>query len=168
MRKCLPCFFLLFHLLDFWFLVATSTLPTLPQEGWIIDFVVVVHSESKWRLRYYFIYKSMQGFFFQFCDVAQVAIILKVIWPKLATCTNTEVGKKSIFFYIFRYLLELIIKIWRLVELFFRSLANWGPFFSWKILHIGRNHIFQVRTWQKFASKRNAESMQPCDWVHKL
>jgi hypothetical protein len=49
-----------------------------------------------------------------------------------------------------------------LVELFFRSLANLGTFFSWKILPIDRNHIFQVGTWQKFACKWNAESMQPC------
>jgi hypothetical protein len=48
-----------------------------------------------------------------------------------------------------------------LVEKKIRRLANLGPFFSWKILPVCRNHIFQVGTWQKFASKRNAESMQP-------
>ncbi len=40
--------------------------------------------------------------------------------------------KKSKSFYIFGYLLELIIIIWRLVELFFRNLANLGHFFRGK------------------------------------
>jgi hypothetical protein len=40
-------------------------------------------------------YASYQGFFFQFCDVAQLAIISKVILPNLATCTNMEVGKNQ-------------------------------------------------------------------------
>jgi hypothetical protein len=65
-----------------------------------------------------------------------------------------EVGKKSKSFNIFGYVLELIIKIWRLVILFLKS-GEFGPFFSWKIVPICRNHIFQVGIWRKFASKRN-------------
>jgi hypothetical protein len=63
-----------------------------------------------------------------------------------------EGGKNQNFSMFFGYLLELIIKIWQLVE---RS-GELEPFFSWKILPIGQNHIFQVGNWQKFASKRNA------------
>jgi hypothetical protein len=40
--------------------------------------------------------------------------------------------EKSESFYILGYLLEPIIKIWRII------------YFSWKILCIGRNHFFQV------------------------
>jgi hypothetical protein len=36
-----------------------------------------------------------QGFFFQFCDLAKVVIISKVISPNLAKCTNMEVGKNQ-------------------------------------------------------------------------
>jgi hypothetical protein len=50
--------------------------------------------------------------------------------------------------------LELIIKIWRLVEFLFPKSGEFG-LFSWKILPVSRNHIFQVGIWQKFANKRN-------------
>jgi hypothetical protein len=42
----------------------------------------------------------MQGFFFQFCDVAQVAITLKAIQPNLATCTKMEVEQIKISLYL--------------------------------------------------------------------
>jgi hypothetical protein len=48
-------------------------------------------------------------------------------------------------------------KIWRLIEFLFRNLANLGFFFSWKILPLGRNHIFPVGICLKFASKRNID-----------
>jgi hypothetical protein len=67
-----------------------------------------------------------------------------------------EGGKKKLI-YIFGYLLKIIIKFWRLVEFFSKS-GEIGRIFSWKILPIIRNHIFQVRIWRKFASKRNAGS----------
>ncbi len=44
--------------------------------------------------------------------------------------------------YILNYPLDLIIKFSNL-ELFFGNLENLGHF-SWKILSIGQNHIFQV------------------------
>jgi hypothetical protein len=51
------------------------------------------------------------GFFFQLCDVAKVAIILKMIWPNLATCTNMEVGKnQNLSIFLATYWKE--IKIW--------------------------------------------------------
>jgi hypothetical protein len=37
---------------------------------------------------------------------------------------------------------------------FLGNLANLGHFFSWKILCIGRNHIFQVEIWQYFAPQK--------------
>jgi hypothetical protein len=30
-----------------------------------------------------------------------------------------------------------------------------GPFFPWKLLCIGQNHIFQVEVWQNFAKGKN-------------
>jgi hypothetical protein len=58
-------------------------------------------------------------------------------------------------FYILGYLLELIIKIWRFEKKILQNLANLGQFFHEKILCAGRNHIFQVEIWRKFASQRN-------------
>jgi hypothetical protein len=38
---------------------------------------------------------------------------------------------------------------------FFSSKSGeYGPFFSWKILCTGRNHISQVEIWQNFAKKK--------------
>jgi hypothetical protein len=37
----------------------------------------------------------------------------------------------------------------------FQNLMNLGHFFPWKILGIGRNHIFQVKIWRKIATKGN-------------
>jgi len=52
------------------------------------------------------------------------------------------------FLYILGYLLELIIKIWRSgIFIFISKCGESGPFFSWKILCIGQNHIFQVKIW---------------------
>jgi hypothetical protein len=40
-----------------------------------------------------------------------------------------------------------------------QNLANLGHFFhGTKILCIGRNHIFHVKNWPTFASKRNTDS----------
>jgi hypothetical protein len=65
---------------------------------------------------------------------------------------EVEKSKSS---YIFGYLVELIIIIWRLIDFFSKS-GEFRSFFSWKILPIGQNHIFPVGVWGKFASKRNA------------
>jgi hypothetical protein len=51
--------------------------------------------------------------------------------------------------YILGYLLELIIKIWRI----------WTIFFSWKILCIGRNHILKFEIWRDFAKEKNLLAM---------
>jgi hypothetical protein len=34
-----------------------------------------------------------------------------------------------------------------------------GIFFSWKILCIGRNHIFQVKIWRNFAKEKHLLAM---------
>ncbi len=50
----------------------------------------------------------------------------------------------------------LIVKIWQFF--FFNSFlkfGEFGPFFSWKVLCIDWNHIFQVEFLQKFANKKN-------------
>ncbi len=39
----------------------------------------------------------------------------------------------------------------------FKNLANLSHFFHEKSFVISRNHIFQVKIWQKFTSKRNTE-----------
>jgi hypothetical protein len=84
------------------------------------------------------------GFFFQLCDVAKVAIILKMIEPNLATCTNMEVGKIKIFLYSWLRIgttnKNLVIGKKKISKF-----GEFGPFFSWKILPTGRNHIFQER-----------------------
>jgi hypothetical protein len=36
--------------------------------------------------------------------------------------------------------------------------GEFGTFFPWKILCMGRNHIFQVEIWWKFGNKRNTRS----------
>jgi hypothetical protein len=51
--------------------------------------------------------------------------------------------------------LELIIKIRQSGFLFlFLKYGEFGSFFSWKMLCIGQDHIFQVEFWQKFARRR--------------
>jgi hypothetical protein len=42
-----------------------------------------------------------------------------------------------------------MIKIWQSEKKKDRNLANLGQFFPWKILCIGRNHIFQLEIWRK-------------------
>jgi hypothetical protein len=92
----------------------------------------------------------MQVFFFQFCDVAQGAIILKVIYPNLATCTNMEIGKNQNLS-IFWLPIGTNNKNLAIGRIFFLKSGEFGPFFSWKILPVCRNHIFQVglgKNWQ--------------------
>jgi len=53
--------------------------------------------------------------------------------------------------------LELIIKIWQFEKKNLQNLANLGHFFYEKSFVLVENHIFQVKIWRKFASKRNIE-----------
>jgi hypothetical protein len=48
--------------------------------------------------------------------------------------------------------------------------GEFGPLFSWKILCIGRNHIFKVKIWQNFAKKKNADMLtrQSVEIIHKF
>jgi hypothetical protein len=55
------------------------------------------------------------------------------------------------------YLLELTIKISGDLEFVYFS-GEFGPFFSLKILCLGRNHIFQVKIWRNFAQNQNTET----------
>jgi hypothetical protein len=64
--------------------------------------------------------------------------------------------KESKSFYMFGYLLELIIKLWRLVKKNFEIWRIWAIFFIEKSFLYERNHIFQAEIWRKFASERNA------------
>jgi hypothetical protein len=36
------------------------------------------------------------------------------------------------------------------------------PFFSWKILCIGQNHIFQIKIWQNFAKQKTTNYILFC------
>jgi hypothetical protein len=73
----------------------------------------------------------------------------------LATCTNLEVGKNQnpSFFWLPTGINNKNLAIGRKKK---SKCGEFGPFFSWKILPIGRNHIFQVVIRWKFASKTNA------------
>jgi hypothetical protein len=52
--------------------------------------------------------------------------------------------------------------ILRLYPILYSKFGKFGPFFPRKILCGGRNHIFQVEIWRKFASKRNTGRVQLC------
>jgi hypothetical protein len=56
--------------------------------------------------------------------------------------------------YILGYLLELIIKIWQFGKKYSLKSGEFGPFFPWKILCIGQNHIFQVKIWRNLGPKK--------------
>ncbi len=71
---------------------------------------------------------ATQGFFFRFCDVAEVAIISNVIQPNLATSTNMEVGKNKNHW----LLTKINNKNLAIGRIYFRSLANLGHFFHGK------------------------------------
>ncbi len=49
--------------------------------------------------------------------------------------------------------------IW--IFLSFSKFGEFGPFFLWKILCIGRSHIFQVGIWRKFANKKKQCESHP-------
>jgi hypothetical protein len=72
---------------------------------------------------------SSQGFFFQFCDVAEVAIIWKVIEPNLATCTNMEVGKNQNLSIFLATPTRASNKILAIGRKFFEIWRNWANFF---------------------------------------
>jgi hypothetical protein len=63
---------------------------------------------------------------------------------------DMKVEKKSEYFYILGYLLELIIKIWQSELLLLLKSGKFDPFFPWKTLCIHQNHIFEVKIWQSF------------------
>jgi hypothetical protein len=94
------------------------------------------------------------GYFFPFCDVAEMAISIRwfsQIWPQ----TRYEITKK-IRILLYSWLptgtYHKNLAIWKLS--FFRNLTNLGHFFPWKILCIGQSHIFQVEIWGNFAQKK--------------
>jgi hypothetical protein len=67
--------------------------------------------------------------------------------------------KKTGSFYILGYLLELIIKFWRIGKQIFKIWPIFQKFrpilFPWKILGMVQNNICQVKIWQIFAPKIN-------------
>jgi len=62
--------------------------------------------------------------------------------------------KKGESFNILGYLFELILKFGDLKEKLFEIWQILVFFFSWKILGIGQNHIFQVEMWRNFTPEK--------------
>jgi hypothetical protein len=97
-------------------------------------------------------------FYFQFFDVAEVAIIHKTIFATFGYKLDMKLGKKkkTESFYIRGYLLELITENMAIRNFFFlQNLASLGHFFfPWKVLCKGRNHILEVEIWRNFAEKK--------------
>jgi hypothetical protein len=57
---------------------------------------------------------------------------------------------------------NLSYKCGDLETFFFSKSGESEPFFPWKILCIGRNHIFQVQIWRNFAkTKKHCVELQP-------
>ncbi len=98
----------------------------------------------------------MVCFFFQFCDVAEVVIIHKMVQPDLAT--DMKIGKKSESFYILWLPAGTDHKNLAIWKLFFFSKSGefWGIFFYGKsFVQVEIIFIFQVEIWRIFAPKKN-------------
>ncbi len=89
--------------------------------------------------------------------------LLRILWcsqsdnhpennlAKFGYIIDMKIRKQTISFYILGYLLEVSIKVWQFGIFKFQKSDKFGPFFPWKILCIGQNHIFQVQIRQKLA-----------------
>ncbi len=76
--------------------------------------------------------------------------------PKFGHILDMKVGKNKIKIFLYSWLptgtYHKNLAIWN----FFSSKSGeFRSFFPWKIFCIGQNHIFQVKIWRKFVSKRN-------------
>jgi hypothetical protein len=94
-------------------------------------------------------------FFFQFFDVAEVAIIHKMIFATFGYELDMKVGKKN----------RILLYLWLLIETYCRKYGDseknsfkiwrvWAIFFPCKVLCKGRNHILEVEIWRNFAEKK--------------
>ncbi len=85
------------------------------------------------------------GSFKRFCDVAKVAIIQKNNLAIFGNILDKKVAKRKRNISIFlttRWNLSYKFVIWKKKKN--RNLANLDPFFPWKNLYMGENHIFQA------------------------
>jgi hypothetical protein len=90
-------------------------------------------------------------FFPQFCDVAEVGIIHKMIWPGYRLDMKVEEKNRILLpSWLPTGTYPKYLMIWKL---FFKC-SEFESFFPWKILCLSPNHTFQVEIRQKFASQR--------------